>query len=66
MANTGKVLRRKGTEEIFGEDIYFGLSFYINGVLQNPPHQDIPEDFEEIYSPEEIDDSEALQIIMEG
>ena len=53
IADEGKVLRRKGTEEIFGEEIYLGYSYYINGVLQNPPHYDVPEDFEEIDKPGE-------------
>ena len=53
IADEGKVFRRKGTEEIFGEEIYLGYSYYINGVLQNPPHYDVPEDFEEIDKPVE-------------
>lgn len=58
-ADEGKVLRRKGTEEIFGEEIYLGYSYYINGVLQNPPHYDVPEDFEEIDKPiEETEETE--------
>lgn len=71
-ATEGKVFRRIGTDEIMGEDIYLGLSFYIGGVLQDPPHQDVPEDFEEIDPPEplpepepepEISAEEALSII---
>lgn len=50
-ADEGKVFRRIGTEEIFGEEIFLGYSYYINGVLQNPPHYDVPEDFEEIDKP---------------
>ncbi len=53
IADEGKDFRRKGTEEIFGEEIYLGYSYYINGVLQNPPHYDVPEDFEEIDKPVE-------------
>lgn len=52
-ADEGKVFRRKGTEDIFGEEIWLGLSYYIGGVKQDPPHQDIPEDFEEIDAPVE-------------
>ena len=53
ISDEGKVFRRIGTEEIFGEDIWLGYSYYINGIKQNPPHLDIPEDFEEIYPPKE-------------
>ena len=55
IADEGKVFRRKGTNEIFGEDIYLGYSHYIEGVLQDPPHLDIPEDFEEIDEPNEVE-----------
>lgn len=53
IANEGKVLRRIGTDEIFGKEIYLGYSYYICGVKQEPPHLDVPEDFEEIDEPEE-------------
>ena len=50
-ADEGMVFRRKGTEEIFGNEIYLGKSYYINGVLLDEPHDDIPDDFEEIPDP---------------
>ena len=53
IADEGKVFRRKGTDEIFGEEIYLGFSYYINGMYQPEPHKDVPEDFEEIDMPEE-------------
>lgn len=53
IADEGKVFRRKVSGEIFGKEIYLGYSYYIGGVLQNPPHLDTPEDFEEIDAPEE-------------
>lgn len=55
IADEGKVFRRKGTDEIFGEEIFLGYSHYISGVLQDPPHYDVPEDFEEIDKPEPIE-----------
>lgn len=70
MADEGKVFRRIGTNEIMGREIFLGYSYYINGILQDPPHYDVPEDFEEIDEPEdtpeepEISDSEALSIIL--
>ncbi len=51
-ADEGKVFRRKGTEEIFGEEIALGYSYYIDGVKLDEPHKDVPEDFEEIDIPE--------------
>ena len=53
IADEGKVFRRIGTDEIFGEDIYLGYSYYINGKKLEEPHLDVPEDFEEIDAPEE-------------
>lgn len=63
-ADAGKVLRRKGTDEIFGDSMSLGYSYYIGGVLQNPPHLDVPEDFEEIPDVDNISDTEALNIIL--
>lgn len=52
-ADEGKVFRRKESGELFGNEIYLGKSYYIGGVLLNEPHDDVPEDFEEIDNPEE-------------
>ena len=52
IADEGKVLRRIGTDEIFGSEIALGYSHYINGELLPEPHKDVPEDFEEIDEPE--------------
>ena len=48
IADEGKVFRRIVSGEIFGNEIYLGYSYYIGGVKQDPPHKDVPEDFEEI------------------
>lgn len=53
IADNGKLLRRKGTDDIYGEIATLGYSYYIGGVLQNPPHLDVPDDFEEIDKPVE-------------
>ena len=47
IAEEGKALRRKSTGEDFGREVFLGYSYYIGGVLQTPPHRDVPEDFEE-------------------
>lgn len=52
IAEEGKVLRRKGSEFIYGEEIALGYSYYIDGVKLDEPHKDVPEDFEEIDIPE--------------
>lgn len=51
-ADEGKTLIRKESGEDYGNVIYLGYSYYIGGVLQNPPHKDVPEDFEEVDAPE--------------
>ena len=60
IADEGKVFRRIGTEDIYGNEIYLGYSYYIGGVLQDPPHKDIPEDFEEIDDPGEEEINEEI------
>jgi len=77
IADEGKIFRRKESGEDYGPEIYLGYSYYIGGILQNPPHLDIPEDFEEINSPEgmtqdeidkldELSDAAALHLIING
>lgn len=58
IADEGKVFRRKGADELFGADIHLGYSHYINGIMQVPPHLDIPEDFEEVDDPDMIEEQE--------
>ena len=61
IADEGKVLKRKNTEDIYGEEISLGFSHYIGGVKLETPHKDIPEDFEEIDAPvEETEEQEEI------
>ena len=60
IADEGKVFRRIVSGELFGNEIYLGYSYYIGGVLQDPPHKDVPEDFEEIDEPYEDESGEEL------
>lgn len=58
IADEGKVFIRKETGEDFGGEIFLGYSHYIGGVIQDPPHLDVPEDFEEIDKPIEEEEVE--------
>lgn len=59
-ADEGKTLKRKNFNEILGNEIWLGTTYYIDGLLQNPPHIDAIEDFEEIDEIEEPNDSETV------
>lgn len=48
IAEEGKVFRRKESGELFGNEIYLGKSWYIGGIKLDVPHDDVPEDFEEV------------------
>lgn len=63
IADEGKVFKRISSGEIMGNELYLGYSYYIGGVLQDLPHLDVPEDFEEIDDESEITPEEALNII---
>lgn len=63
-AEGGKVFRRIADGMMYGSEIDLGYTYYIGGVLQDPPHHDTPEDFEEVESTDELTDQEALAIIM--
>ena len=51
-ADEGKLLKRKGANDILTTELALGYSYYIDGVLLPEPHKDVPEDFEEIDIPE--------------
>lgn len=53
IADEGKVLRRKGTSDIYGSEVVLGKSYYADGEKLDKPHTDTPEDFEEIDEPQE-------------
>jgi len=60
-ADTGKVFRRITDQMVYSSEINLGYTYYIGGVLQNPPHQDIASDFEEIDAPVETEDISTNQ-----
>ncbi len=47
-AEAGKVFRRKIDGMLFSEEIYLGLTYYLNDVKLETPIQETPDDFEEI------------------
>lgn len=53
IADEGKWLRRISSNEVMGEEIALGNSYYIGGELQDVPHEDVVSDFEEIEAPVE-------------
>ena len=53
IADEGKYFRRKADGTMYGDEIYLGNTYYIGGILQNPPHADVPEDFEEVDRPKD-------------
>ena len=53
IADEGKTLRRIESGEDYGNEIWLGYSHYIGGVKQEPPHLDVPSDFEEVDMPQE-------------
>ena len=48
IADEGYEFQRKATGERLGSELWLGISHYIGGVRQDPPHQDTAEDFVEI------------------
>ena len=66
IADRGKVFRRIADGTIYGNEIYLGNTYYIGGVLLDPPHADTADDFEEICDDADLTDSEALRIITGG
>lgn len=58
IAEEGMVFKRIGHSDIFGNEMYLGYSYYIDGILQDPPHEDKIEEFEEIPDPDPIEPEE--------
>lgn len=61
-AEDGKVLRRKADGMVYGDVIYLGNTYYIGGILQNPPHVDVMDDFEEVEKPKELKVDDYLDV----
>ena len=47
-AEPGKCFRRKIDGVIFGDEIYLGTTYYLDGIRLEKPIKENPDDFEEI------------------
>lgn len=47
IADEGMMFVRIVSQEKYGEEIFLGYTYYIGGVIQIPPHEDLITDFEE-------------------
>ena len=52
-AEEGKVFKRINHEDIMGQDLWLGYSYYIDGKKLDEKHLDVIEEFEEVDMPEE-------------
>ena len=48
IADEGKVFKRKSDDFIFGNEIYLGYTYYLNGKKLPEPKLEVIEDFEEV------------------
>lgn len=53
VADNGKVFKRISDDVIFGNELYLGYTYYINNVLQDPPHLETIDEYVEIDEPED-------------
>lgn len=57
-ADEGKILRRKSDQQLFGNELYLGYTYYLGGKKLEVPLLELPEHYEEIddpdYYPEEV------------
>ena len=58
IAAEGKVFRRIADALIYGNEIFLGYTYYINGVKLDEPKLEVKEDFEEIDDPNPIENNE--------
>lgn len=47
-AEPGKCFKRKIDGVVFGDEIYLGTTYYLDGIKLQEPIQETPDDFEEI------------------
>ena len=45
IADEGKQLVRKADKQVFGNELVLGKTWYIGGILQNPPVDELPEHY---------------------
>lgn len=64
-AQEGKVFRRKSDGMVFGNEITLGYTYYLGGKRLEEPLLELPEHFEEIDAPIELDPEEEMRRIEE-
>lgn len=47
-ADPGKCFKRKIDGVVFGDEIYLGITYYLDGIRLQEPIQETPDNFEEI------------------
>jgi hypothetical protein len=47
IAEEGKLLLRKADNQIFGTELYLGYTNMIGGEIIDPPHLEVPEDYQD-------------------
>ena len=57
-ADTGKTFRRISDEQIFGNEIYLGYTYYLSGRKLGEPLLELPEHYEEIDQQNDLSESE--------
>lgn len=69
IADDGKIFVRRDDLTEYGEDIYLGYTYYINGQKLDVPHKDEAKNFMEVYKPdpdpEECTDDETFREVDE-
>ena len=53
LAEEGMVFKRISDGFIYGNELYLGLTYYLNGELLDEPLLELPEHFEEVENPTE-------------
>ena len=64
-AQEGKVFRRIADQMVFGNEMTLGYTYYLHGKKLDTPLWELPEHYEEIDAPIEIDPEEEMRLLEE-